>query len=117
MDNNITGTIIGTVRGLSPRERIGITGTRKLSRYMGLLHVTGTNGCGNCLLRNVTYPNNYITNTKAVGGPSGSTVRILGDGGRSYFRNTISAPFVSHLSALRGVCGRFSGVGRVWRIK
>lgn len=76
MDKNITGTIRSTVRRLSPRERILATETRKLPSYHGVLRLTGTNGCGNCLLRNVTYPKNYITNTNAVRPIGGAAITI-----------------------------------------
>lgn len=44
---------------------IRVRRTRDLTRYGGILALTGTNGVGGYVVRKVTYPKNYVKNTKA----------------------------------------------------
>lgn len=106
--NNITRTIMSIVGQSRPRRRVGITGTRKLGRYHRLLGLTALNGCPNCLLRNVTYPNKYITKTKAVRTVGGSRATINLCTGGTGRRFSDRARCVGRLSGL------ISWVSTVW---
>lgn len=79
-----------------------MVGTRNLRGYGGVLRVTGVNGCGKCLLRKVTYPNNYMTNTNAVRAIGGTTTTLRGVGGRTSFASTCSSGCETELRDLRG---------------
>lgn len=101
---NITRTIIGIVGHSRPSRRVGMTGTRNLGRYHRLLGLTALNGCPKCLLRNVTYPKNYITNTKAVRTVGGSRASIKLCTGRSARGASDRARCVGRLSGLMSWC-------------
>lgn len=77
----ITGTVRRYVGRCCPKARIGVRRTRKLTRYGGVLALTGTKEVGKYLVRNVKYPNKYVTKTKAgvpVPATGGSITTCIG---------------------------------------